>query len=207
MTHQIEILDPKQELAAAPFQLGQLQEIEAIEVHTAADQDFANSLLVAIVREKDRLQEQLKRYTQPLQDLLKVLREDFRPFIGFTEKAEASLKSKIAAFATAERVRAADALKLAQVAAANRDHATAALAMNAAQATTETPQGTNVRYQWKARIVNPYLLPQEYLKAPKVLDALTTEANRYARNFSHPQEPTPLPGVLFDAEPIVSVRR
>lgn len=208
MTHKIEILDPKAELSTGPFQLGQLQEIQAFEIQSQPDLDFANQLLRAVVAEKDRLTAQLKRYTQPLQDLLTVLRDDFRPFIAFPTDAESSLKKKIAGFVTAERDRAAAAHAMALEAAQARDHQTAALAMNVAQAATvQAPQGTNVRYVWKARIVNPYLLPQEYLKAPKVLEALLTEANRYARSFSHPQLPTPLPGVLFDAEEIVCVRR
>jgi hypothetical protein len=191
----------------APLQ-AQLQEIELLPVDTAEDMGFANELLRAVVQEKDRIKAKLDSWVQPLQGVIDGLRAEARPLLDFSTRAEAALKGKIATFTRAELERKQAAEAMAREAAANRDHQGAALAVNVASAaSTAPPQGTSIRYQWKARITNVYMIPKEFLLAERVQEALLVDLNAHARKAKHPAKPEPIPGVLFDEAPIVSVRR
>ena len=201
--------EARAELAPMLPQLeAQLLDIEQLPVTNADEMGFANNLLRAVVEEKDRVKAKLERWISPLQSVIKSLKLEGAPLLDFSERAETALKAKIADFTRAERDRAEAARQIAQQAAQSRDHQTAALAVNVATAAaTKPPEGTSIRYQWKARIVNVYLVPKEYLLHPRVQDALLVELGQHARAAKHPTPPTPIPGVLFDEEPIVSVRR
>ena len=175
----------------------EIAELYSWEIEDEADMVLAGDMLADIKGRAKRLEAQRKKITVPMNAAKKAVDALFATPRTALEEAERLLKGKIAGYleAAAEDNDEAydDAAKAETV-----EEATAALATVRDVA---APKGVSVRYTYRPRIVN----------ADMVLPAFCSpdmgKIKAYARdNKNADGSPAPIPGVLFDREPIVTSR-
>lgn len=172
-----------------------LQFIEAFTIINQEDQEFAAQVLREVKEKYTELEKKRTSITKPMNVALREVNNLFRPIKEALERGEKLLKRKIADYQLEQEQRNTAALQAA-AAAAEPEEAQEALAE---VEVVESPKGVNVRYVWRAKIVNEDLLPREYLTP----DVRKIEA--HARDAGD-AEPFAIPGVLFEKSPIVSSR-
>jgi hypothetical protein len=200
-TYAIQTNDYRAELllenAKAPQLLG---EIEALEVNTPEDLALANALIHAVAVKKKESDAKLKAATDPINAALKEIRSWFKPRSDFLTLARALLEPKIGGYLAAQQRAREEALQAAQALHMAGNHGATAQALNVASAAETTAPGLTARYTWRAVVINPALVPYEYL-TPDV-----AKIQGHAKGFKEHEEPTPIGGVRFEKELDLRVR-
>jgi polyhydroxyalkanoate synthesis regulator phasin len=162
------------------------------------DNGFAAEMLRDVKARHKALEEKRKTITQPLAQAKKAVDDLFRQPRELLEQAEACLKAKIAGYL--EACQQANAAALAAVVCAETpEQASEALAT--IQPTAEAPAGVSVRYKWRAIVFSPEIVPDAFLSPDEAkIQAFTDQAVK-----TH-GKPTPISGVRFEQEAIVSSR-
>lgn len=168
------------------------ERLQSFEISSDEHQDFAAALLREIKTEWASVEAKRKTITKPANDLKKAADNLFKPTLVALEKAEATLKSKIATYLTSKE-RANTAALQAAAAATTPEAAQQAIAHVAPVA---PPAGVSVRKVWRFEVVDQNLVPRE-LCSP---DAKKIEAAFHGGA-------TAIPGVRFFQEDQVSARR
>jgi hypothetical protein len=173
------------------------------QVTDEATEAQANALLRLLLTEKDAIEEQRTSVTKPINGVLRTINGWFKPLSEVIAIAEANLKKAIGDYVVAQRQLQAASYQSAAAAHALGHHDEARDALAVASSTdTKAPAGTNVREVWKVKRIAVDLLTLDWI--------LPNEAkiNKYARDYPIDQDPNgTVPGVIFEREPVVSVRR
>jgi hypothetical protein len=176
----------------------------AVEITVTDDESLAaaNECLRLVVVEKDGLEAVRKAGPGALDSIVRALNAKFKPLRDVLEGAEANLKRAIGAYTLRQRQIQIEAQQIAAQAHAQGAHdvARGALAV-ASTAITEAPTGTGVREVWAVKRIAADLLPREWLIPNEAAIA------KHARDTPADRDPTPIPGVIFERQPIVTVRR
>lgn len=162
----------------------------------------ADELLKEILRERDGLEEVRKSGPGALDSIVRGLNAKFKPLRDKLDAAASNLKNIIGAYVVAERRKQEDAYRAAATAHAAGQHGEAQQALASAVGVQTAPvQGTSVREVWAVKRIAADLLPREWM-VPDV-----PAINAHARETPIDQEPTPIPGVIFERVPAVTARR
>lgn len=163
--------------------------VENFEIRSEEDQSFAAEILREIKVKHEEVEKKRTSITKPLNQALREVNNLFRPLKQALEKSEKLLKYKIAEYQQEQEKENARRL----IEAAQSDSPEEAQeALSSIQSTT-SPKGVNVRYKWKAKIVDESKIPRKYL----VPDVSLIEADA----------PNKIPGVEFVKMPIVTARK
>jgi hypothetical protein len=175
------------------------------ESFTVADADSmarGDELLKEILRERDGLEEVRKAGPGALDSIVRGLNAKFKPLRDKLDAAASNLKQAIGTYVVAERRKQAEAYQAAATAHAAGQHGEAQQALASAVGVQTAPvQGTSVREVWSVKRIAADLLPREWL----IPDEARIAA--HARTTPIDQDPTPIPGVVFERVPAVSARR
>lgn len=149
-----------------------LEALQAIAVHTPADEEFAAKILAGIKGDMKVLDAQRTTITKPLNDAKRAVDALFKPALDYFKAAEVLLKGKIAASLEA---RARDNARALQAAAAADTPAEASAALAQIDASA-SPPGTGARWYWDYEIVDMESVPRsflglDYIKVNQHLDA------------------------------------
>jgi len=176
--------------------------IQTLHVTDEATLATADKLCKGLASERKAIEEMRTSLTRPLNAALKTANGWFKPLLELCEGAEAHLKKhEIGRYLAEQRAlqeKAYQAAASAHVAGAHAE-AQSALAV-ASSVTTAAPHGTSVREVWRAQVIDPELIPRQYLIPDE------PAIQRHARGTPIDQVPEPIPGVRFFKEPIVTVR-
>jgi len=167
--------------------------IENFQIRDANDQEFAVEVLRDVKARHNELEKRRTVITKPMNQALREVNNLFRPLKDALEQGERILKLKIAKYQQEQERRNEQAL-LAAAEAATSEEAEEALAQTA---DLQSPRGINVRYVWRAVIVDEMKLPRGLLMPD--MDKI----NAYVRQG----DPTDVPGLRFEKVPIVSARK
>lgn len=170
--------------------------IEGFNIENDSDQRFAAEILRDVKAKHKALETKRTSITKPMNTALKEVNNLFRPMKEALDKGEQLLKRKIADYQRLQAEKNEQALLEASQA-ETAEEAEEALAKTEV---TASPQGINVRYVWKATVVDETKLPREYL-CPDF-----AQIDRHAREAGDGEPPKPIPGVQFERAPIVSSR-
>lgn len=174
-------------------------ELEALDgwtIDNTEDNEFAAEMLQDVKQRHKALEAQRKTITKPLTAAKKAVDDLFRTPRGLLERAEVLLKGKIAVYVDTSEANTA-ALKEA----ANAETVEQAAAALSTIEHIEAPAGVSVRYKYRAIVFSPDIVPDEFRIPDEVaIQRYTDEAVKIHG------EPTPIPGVRFDKEPIVTSR-
>jgi hypothetical protein len=164
-----------------------LREIEAFEIASQEDYDFADELLGDAKTNWKDLESRKKRAVGPLNEALKEIRSWFSAPQQFYKQAENLLKSKLLTYVRAQEAEQDRLLAAAEQAHAVGDAPAVGEAVRAA-ATTEVAIATHttIRELWGWEIENEALIPREYLVPDSV--RITNEVVQY-------QGQTNIPGI------------
>lgn len=173
-------------------------ELELWEIDTAEENDFAADMLRDVKARHKALEDKRKTITKPLNAATKAVNDLFRPPRQLLERAEKHLKRKIAGYLEAQAVEQAAAVQAVAVAETPEQ---AVEALDAIQPAATTPAGVTVRYVWRAVVFSPDIVPDEFRMID--LEAIQAHTNGSAKMYG---EPTPIPGVRFEKESIVTSR-
>ncbi len=168
------------------------QRLQAFEILNDGHQDYAAALLREIKAEMFSVEAERKTITKPLNDLKKAADNLFKPTLTALERAEATLKAKIAAYLNQKE--AANTAALQAAAAATTPEA----AQQAIQYVVPVapPAGMSVRKVWRFEVFDQNIVPREFCSP----DAKKIEAAFHSGA-------TDIPGVRFFQEDQVSARR
>lgn len=204
-----------------------LVKYEHYEIVGQPDYDAAGELLREIKGKMGRLNDMQKEITGPINESLKRVRALFNAPLGCLERAEGIIRrARLAFMAAQEKKRADEAARLKELAAKEEAKKKAALETKAARAEAkgdsvkaealreqkaavfvpapivapkvERTAGIGIRKDWKARVVDPMLVPREFL----VVDLV--KLGKYARTM---KEMARVPGVEFYAVDVEVVGR
>lgn len=178
----------------------EVDELSNWAIESDDDNNFAAEMLRDVKARNALLETKRKTITTPLNEALKAVNELFRAPRQLLERAEALLKGKIAAYLAmcAERNNAA------LLAAGNAETAEQAMEALTAVLPAEAPKGVTVRYRWWAVVTDASLVPAEYCSPDQVkIDA----AMRMSASKAKDGVPSPISGVGFRKEPIVTSRK
>jgi len=195
-------IDEREKLAAdtadAP---GLLEMLQNFPVANDGALRVANELLREILVRKDSLEERLERATGPLKEALKEIRSWFAEPLDQIKICERILRDKVGAYLSAQKQAREELHLLAQQAQTSGDIRTTVMALNAAGAPINVPQGTSHREVWDYEIVCESVIPRTYLQ-PNL-----KRLRDYVQSYKPGETPNPIDGIRFKLKPIVSVRR
>lgn len=179
--------------------------LAALKGHTIQnDQELAtvNQALRSLLKEKDATKEAKESVTKPWNQALTNFRAIFKPTETVQTQLEAVLKAMIGSYEL-QKNREYQALYAKATAAAQADNTVAMTEalVAASEAQPTKLAGTSVRHVWKARVISPDLIPHAFLMP----DLVAIQAHASACKAD--QTPEPIPGVKFELEAIVAVRR
>lgn len=161
------------------------------------DMQFAGDMLADVKGRMKRLEAQRTKITKPMNAAKKAVDELFKTPRTALEEAERLLKGKIAGYLEA----AAEDNDEAYIEAAEAETVEEATAALATVRDVAAPKGVSVRYTYKPRIVN------EGMVMPEFCSPDMGKIKAYMReNKNDDGSPSPIPGVIFDREPIVASR-
>ncbi len=170
-------------------------------IHNDSELATVNQALRSLLQEKDAAKEVKETVTKPLNQALTGFRNMFKPTETVQGQLETVLKTMIGAYEL-QKNQQYQALYAKATAAANAGDPAASLAVvQAAEAAPTKLAGTSVRHVWKAQVIAPDLVPRAFLTP----DLIAIQAHASACKTEEP--PDPIPGVKFNREAIVSVRR
>jgi len=173
-----------------------LAQLDAIVITSQDDLDFVGALLVDVKTKIKSLEEKRRRATRPIQQSLEEIRSWFREPLQALAQLERELKGKIEAYhaRVAEQKRAALAAAQAAPTVEEKREALADLArIDVAQ--LDNPSGVSVSSVWTFEIVDPNLVPREYLMVDEA--AIRRAVNSGVREIA---------GVRIFEQPRVAVR-
>lgn len=137
-----------------------LVELSDFSIETRDDLEIAGKLLEDVTQRRDVLETKLKAITGPLRTAEKEARELFRPALSALDEAEEWLRKRIAEARDNIETRNQALLATTQaVVEAGGD----ASSLGSLQSTA-APDGMGYREHWDFEIVDPSLLPREYLQ-------------------------------------------
>lgn len=179
----------------------ELKSLEGCEINTEEDAIEANEYLKARMREADAIEAIRKAAVAPLNAEHDRIQGMCNPVLGIYKQISKTVKAALGSFALAQAEEQRRALaEVARVAQEpTPDALTEALAVVDDTAPTKL-EGTSTRAVWKVKRVAQDLLPEAY----KMPDHAKIEA--FARACS-PEKPPIIPGVVFELEAVVTVRR
>ena len=171
--------------------------LQTMEITTGDDNEFAAEILRDIKAKHKALEGKRTSITKPMNAALREVNNLFRPVKERLEEGERILKGKIAKYLEAQEAENVALLSSVGIS-ETPEEATAALATIE---DVKAPKGVSVRYKWRAEVFSPDIVPDE-LRMPDLqkIQAYTEIAVR-----DH-GEPTPIPGVRFVKEAIVTSR-
>lgn len=174
----------------------------SIPVKTEQQMQVADQALKGVLRARDALEASRTQVTGPLHRTKAWIDAQHKPVRDTLDEAARLLKDAIAAFLLAKKREQERQFQEAQAAMRQGDHAAMAQALNqSSAAAVSAPQGTSLREVWEAEVVNPSIVPYEFL-CPDLV-----KIGQHAANSSIEHEPTPIPGVRFARRPVVTARR
>lgn len=176
-----------------------LRELDAFEVRSNEDSEFAADLIRDVKAKHKELDERRKEVTQPLNTTVRTINSWFKPALDALEQAERKLKAKVALYVQDCERKAREAIALA-AAAETEEEASKALAE--APAIAAMPQGVSMRMAWKWKIVDESKIPA-YLCSPD-MNKIAAEIRGSLQDTGGPSE---IPGVEFWQEPVMTVRK
>lgn len=184
-----EVESEKQEIIPA------VEEIKTFDIRSDEDQEFAADILRDVKDKHRQVEEKRTAITKPLNRALREVNDLFRPLKTALEEAEKLLKGKIAAYQ--RHVEAQNRLLLEE--AAEAESPEEAQQVLSTTRFVQPPQGVNIRYVWKPKVVDEAKIPREYLMPD------LGKLEDYAK--ASKDEPKAIPGVVFNKVPIVASRR
>lgn len=194
--------DPQALQASQDKAMALLAALKGQEIHNDVELATVNQALRSLLKEKDATREAKEAVTKPWNQALNNFRALFKPSETAQGQLESVLKAMIGAYELRKN-REHQALYAKATAAANAGDATAgSLVVAAAEAAPQKLAGTSVRHVWKAQVIAPDLLPRAFLQP----DLIAIQAHASAHK-SDQTPPEPIPGVKFNLEAIVAVRR
>lgn len=194
--------DPLAVDAANAAAIEELNGLQGASIDTDAEAAEAAELLRDVVREKDAIASMRDKLLRPVEALKKAVNDLFKPAYGARAASEEKIKSLIKAFQLAKLAEQRKQLAAASQAASARQPEAMSTALIAAHdAAPAKLDGVGFRPKWVARIKSPDLVPYEWC-TPDV-----KRIDEHARKTPVDDEPTPIPGVLFERDASVSARR
>jgi hypothetical protein len=170
--------------------------IEGFVIVTPTDIDAATPLLQHIKGNLNRVIDRKEEITKPLNAALKAVRDLFRPSENALKECERILKLKIAT--ANNNIREANRIaQLATQAALQQGDVLAAAQHSGAIQSTEAPQGLQLRAVFRCRVVNPAMLPREFLMPDEA--KIREHVARYGKQH-------PIPGVEVSEDTQVIAR-
>lgn len=137
--------------------------VEAFQIITQEDMEFANECLGDVKGKLKALKEEREGVTKPMNAALKKVRGWFKPAENFYGQAETAWKDRIKAWTLAQAAAQTKALEAVQEAHAQGDVTAVAQAMTqASEATAELPDNVTVRERWIVEILDPLSVPSDY---------------------------------------------
>lgn len=167
--------------------------LEAFVITTDQEQEHIVGVLQEVKARYKAIEDKRTSFTKPLNDVIKGLNDFFRPPKTKFETLERLLKDKITTYLQAKQAANVAAL---QAAAAAPTPIVAQQAL-AHVRPVEAPQSVSVRYVWQFQIVQPELVPAQFL-SPDV-----AKIQAYLAQTNEPA----IPGVVFSQKPITTVRQ
>lgn len=163
-----------------------LAAVEAFEIETDKDSEFAAVMLREIKDQYAAVEEERKKITGPLNQALRATNDFFRPVTTALRDAEESIKKKLGAYVREKREANMRALQVA----ATEKKAFASLTL----VSTHAPAGIATREVWKFEITDPDAVPREFCSPdPKKIGAVAPE--------------TPIAGVRWFQEDVIASRK
>jgi hypothetical protein len=180
---------------------GQLEDLRSYEIECQSDIDAFGRALVETKTRIANLEELERSITRPIRASLEAARAVFAPVKANYAALEGVLKAKIADATVRFREREAEAQVRAQVFAEEGDTVAAHAALVASPAPV-TPSGITTREDWTFRVVDPSLVPRDFL-------AVNDSAIRAAMRAAVKGGGTPpvIAGVAFERVTRVIARR
>jgi len=172
-------------------------QIEAFEIMTKEDLEFAAEILSDTKANWKRVEEKRKEITAPLNKALKAVNDLFKPVLGYYEKCERLIKGKLTDSHAKAEAAARQALEAAGAAAAAGDEGALsdALAGHDAAVTFPVADGIQYRSTWKFEIIDESKIPQKYMMPNvKLIQGVVT----------HEKGATEIPGIRVFEEKIVA---
>lgn len=172
--------------------------VDAFQITTDAEQDFAAQLLHEVKAEWTLVEEKRKKITKPLDEAKRETQAVFKPVLEALKTVETALKDKIAGYMQAKQNANVAALQTAS-------HAPSAMAASQSMGLYEpvqAPQGVSVRQVWKFEVTDPELVPR-HLCSPdmkKIQEELGKKSDKYG-------QPDLIPGVRVYQEAVVAARK
>jgi hypothetical protein len=142
-----------------------LFQIEAFEIGTKDDLDFAAEVLTETKQSWKRIEEKRKEITAPLNEALRAVNALFKPALGFYEKCERLIKGKMTDAHAKSETAARQALEAAGAAAAAGDAEGLSDALAGHDAAVLFPQADGIQYRssWKFEIIDESKIPREFM--------------------------------------------
>jgi hypothetical protein len=195
--------DPAALAASAQATALEASEARGLAISSAVEANVVAEYLREKMREKDAVVAMLKGAIVPLDTVEKTIRGWFKPTLDAFAAIEAACKKALGDYRLVQEACARAALARATAAMAAVDLPAATAALVAANAPLAKPAGVPSRTFWRATVIAADLLPTDWtLTVPN-----TPKIEAHAKAFSSDQVPTPIPGVRFDLEASVTVRR
>jgi hypothetical protein len=163
--------------------------------------EFAEHLR-GVVRQKDAAETIRAAMLKPVKETTATINALLKPAIDTWAACETRLKRLIGDYQLAKEAERRKQLAAAAEAAQARNPEALTTALVAAQDAAPTKiEGVGVRAKWVARIASPALVPYEWC-TPDV-----KRIEKLARETPPDQQPTPIPGVVYELDATVSALR
>ncbi len=177
------------------------EEITALDGWVIDDDEgnaLAGGMLQDVKQRHKALEAKRKSITTPLLEAKRAVDDLFREPRALLEAAEQSLKSKIAVYVMSQGERNAAHLEAARGAESLEEAAASIALVEHVQA----PAGVSVRRVWRPRVINEGLLDQRFTSPD--MSKIKAWAKEHVDTAG---KPLPIPGVVFDADEIVTSRK
>lgn len=168
-------------------------EARVFEINTQDEAEMAGEALKEIKAYGKKLEEAEKSATGPLNQSLQVIRSWFAPGKAFAKQAADLWGGKLLESNARRKREAAEAARQVEAALRAGDTKTA-IVQHAQIQPVEKVVGIGSRKTWQAVVINPALVPAEYL----VVDMVKVRAEMHAQLKMHPGEVPVVPGVKFE---------
>jgi chromosome segregation ATPase len=201
-------IDHKALQTRAAAAIAELNSLQGATIETPEDAREAAELLRTIVRDKDKITEQIEWLCLPLKEAKRAIENKAKEIKAlFKAEAEAKagsealVKRLLGAYHTAQQAEQRRQMQAAAQAAQERKPEALTTALVAAQgAAPPRLDGVSIRPKWVVKRIAEDLLPDEYWTPDRAkIEAVAKAAT--------PEDPPIIPGVIFELDATVSARR
>jgi hypothetical protein len=167
-----------------------LPDISSFVIENDDDKEFAAELLREVKAKHRAADDRRKEITVPLNSALRSVNDLFRPALRALEEGERILKVKIAGYLEEREQERRTAL----AEAAETESASKATEALERAVVSGAPEGMSVRYRWVFEVVDADAVPREFCSPD-------------AKKIGQVKPETPIAGVVWRQEPIVTARQ